>query len=381
MFNSQTSLLKAAAGMAALAAGCAQAPKLPPAPQPQVAVGSVLAREAQDSTHHWLDSRASVAVPQGWVRYDVQYVVDGGDLLPRLVDDSVAPLIAAPRHLGGDLLKQSLETRLPSLAGGQPRLSLSSSDGTLWTVDGETRRDQQQARLAWNPEPLDLQLQWSAPRSVSDASRPLDCIVGGSVDVSLAPLGVTNQSLLLGARGCNVDSPGRAAAGLDVESWTGAWQFGKPALRHKLALTLLETQSEAEQALPADPAATGYELRLSQTRSRGRWVGDSAVGWRRVVDPLGPVSDDWTAQASLKRQVHRLGVTAGWQRDADPLWFMPGVARPVDQLALGLDFKPWLTQVWGVPDLVKASMSYRWNQSSDPALDGGGVYWNLAKAW
>lgn len=368
-------------GGAMLVAGCAQTPELPlpevPLAQTSATVGTALYGDAAQG--RWLDGRLSVEDPRGWLTYDAQYQVDGGDLLPRLTDDSLAPLTAAPGQLAGEAFRQSVRTQLPALAGTRPVLSFDSVASTQWNLAGEARRDEQKAQLVWSPAPVDLQLQWSAPRAVSDPNAPLDCSLRGSMQLGLGPLGMRDQSLLLGARDCSVDAPGRATEGLGVQSWTGAWQFGDPAIRNKLALTRLATLPE--QAAHGAAIGAGYEVKLSQARTRGRWIGDSALGLRHVDDAQGLPITEWTAQASIERRIHQLRLTAGWQRDADPLWFVPAVARPVDQLAVGLDVKPWLAQTLGLPRLLDASLSYRWNESSDPALDGGGVYWNLSKAW
>ncbi|WP_374680194.1 hypothetical protein, partial [Hydrocarboniphaga effusa] len=178
---------------------------------------------------------------------------------------------------------------------------------------------------------------------------------------------------------CQVDSPDRLVGSLGVDNWSGAWQFGKTALRHQLSFSVLEV---ANTPLTAIDAGSGYELRLTQTRSAGSWTGESALSLRRVATiETGSGTTDWTAQAKLQRQIRDVVLTAGWKRDADPLWFVPGIASPVDQLALGLDLRSWLAEQIGAANLLTARLSYQWNQSRDPALDGSAVFWNLSKAW
>lgn len=371
--------------LAAALAGCAQVPQVAERvvqqSTPQLSFGGVVA-DRQAASSNWFDSRVSVTGPFDIVSYQAGYAIDGGDMLPRLAERAqVAPLTGMPGQVGGGAFTQSVATVLPSVAGGQPSLSFKSSSGSTLTSAGDTvRREQQQALLTWAPSPLQLQLQWSAPRSIADPSKPLDCSLGGKLKFGLGVLGAEDQSLQFGARSCNVDSPDRVAGGLGVDSWSGTWQFGRADRPSRLSFTMLETlPSTVHQS--ADPSASGYELQMSQTRSKGRWVGDTAIGVRRVVELDGVGANQWVAQANLRREIASIAVTAGWQRDADPLWFVPGVASPVDQVAVGLDLRTWIAQRWGVSDLINASLSYRWNESADPALSGGAVFWNLAKTW
>jgi len=383
-------MIRAAAAMlavtAAALAGCAQvqpvAQRVAGTSPPQLSIGGVVANRDTLSSD-WLDSRVSVAGPYDLVSYQAGYAIQGGDLLPQLTDSpQVTPLLGAPRSVGGGAFTQSLATTLPSIAGGRPSFSFASVSGSTLTAAGETlRRDQQQASLSWAPAPLSLQLQWSAPQNLADPTRPLDCSLGGKLQLGLGVLGAADQSLQFGARSCNVDSPGRVAAGLGVDSWSGSWQFGRADQPSRLSFTMLETLPASATRQEFDAAATGYELQVSQTRSKGRWAGDTALGVRRVAEPGGVSANQWTAQANLRREIASVAVTAGWQRDADPLWFVPGVASPVDQVAVGLDVRSWLQQRLGVSDLVNASLSYRWNESADPSLSGGAVFWNLAKTW
>jgi hypothetical protein len=383
MFSSKHSAIIAAAAI--LLTGCAQ---LPPVAErvagtstPQLSIGGVVADRGAASGD-WLDSRVSVAGPFDILSYQAGYAIQGGDLLPQLTDaPDTAPLLAAPKFVGGGAFTQSLAAVLPSVGGGRPSLSFNSLSGDTLTSAGDTLRNQQQkALLSWSPSPLALQLQWSTPRSIADPLQPLDCSLGGKLQLGLGVLGADEQSLQLGARSCNVDAPERVAGSLGVDSWSGAWQFGRSDAPGRLSLTMLEALPSAAQR-NTDSAATGYELQVSQARSQGRWTGDTAVGVRRVAEIGGSDAHYWVAQANLRREISSVAVTAGWQRDADPLWFAPGVASPVDQIALGLDLRSWLQQRLGVSDLVNASLSYRWNESADPALSGGAVFWNLAKTW
>ncbi|MDB5972703.1 MAG: hypothetical protein JWQ90_5153 [Hydrocarboniphaga sp.] len=371
---------------AALLLGCAAAPpvpdKAPDTRAPQLSIGGVIAdRDAPSS--NWIDSRVSVAGPLDLVNYQAGYAIQGGDLLPRLADHpQTAPLLAAPSQIGGGAFTQSVATALPSVAGGKPSLSFNTVDSSTLTSAGDTqRREQHQAQLAWTTSPLSLQLQWAATqRSVADPATPLDCSLGGKVQLGLGVLGAADQSLQFGARSCSVNAPDRVAGGLGVDSWSGAWQFGPADRSGRLRFTMLETLPSTMQQ-STGPAASGYELQLSQTRSAGPWTGDTAVGVRRVTEIDGAEAGQWVAQANLRREIANVAVTAGWQRDADPLWYVPGAASPVDQVAVGLDLRSWLQQRLGLSNLVNANLSYRWNESADPNLSGGAVYWNLAKSW
>jgi hypothetical protein len=373
----------AAAIAAALAlVACAQVPRVADrvadTSAPQVSFGGIIADNHAPSSN-WIDSRISVAVPYDIARYQAGYAIQGGDVVPRLGDNSqAAPLLLPPLQIAGGAFTQSVATVLPSVAGGKPSLSFNTINSSTLTSAGDTqRREQHQAQLAWVTTPLSVQLQWAATeRSVADPAQPLACNLGGKLQLGLGVLGAADQSLQLGARTCNVDAPGRVVSGLGVDSWNGAWQVGGADRLSRLSFTMLETLQQN-----SDPAAAGYELQVSQTRSAGAWTGDTAVGVRRVTDIGGSEVSQWVAQANLRREIANVAVTAGWQRDADPLWFVPGVASPTDQLALGLDLRSWLTQHLGVSDLVNASLSYRWNQSADPNLSGGAVFWNLAKTW
>ncbi len=345
---------------------------------PQLSIGGVVAD--RDLSRDWFNGQLSLSGPLQLMQYQAEYVVDGGDVLSRIDGATATPLTAAPINYAGELLKQSMSTTLPSLAGGAPRLSFTSVEGSRWDGQSEIQQREQKATLSWNPAPLGFELDWAAPRLTSDAARPLDCSLGGRLRLGLAPLGARDQSLSMGARNCQVDAPARVASELGVDSWSTSWQFGKPRMRHALSLTLLETAPATH--VHDEAQGTGYELRFAQTRTQGSWVGDSAVGLRRVDDFVGSSDQTvWIAQANLRRQIRRIGITAGWQRDADPLWFVPGVAAPVDQLAVGLDLRQLVAQQIGAHNLLNANLTYSWNRSDDPALDGSAIYWNLTKAW
>jgi hypothetical protein len=370
-----------------LLAACAQVPqvaqRVADTSAPQVSIGGIIADNGKPSSN-WIDSRVNVAAPYDVVNYQAGYAIQGGDVVPRLADHSqVAPLLAAPAQVGGGAFTQSVATVLPKVAGGRPSLSFNTVNSSTFTSAGDTlRREQQQAQLAWITSPVSVQLQWAATEhSIADPAKPLECSLGGNLRVGLGLIGAADQSLQFGARTCSVDAPGRVTSGLGVDSWSGSWQFGHADRPNRLTFTMLETlPSSLQQNL--DPAAAGYELQVSQTRSAGHWAGDTAVGIRRVTDVDGTEkASQWIAQANLRREIANVAITAGWQRDADPLWFVPGVASPVDQLAVGLDLRSWLMQRWGLSDLVNASISYRWNESADPAVNGGAVFWNLAKTW
>lgn len=376
-----------AAVAAALAlAACAQVPhvaeRVADTSAPQLSFGGIITDNHAPSSN-WIDSRVSVAVPYDIAQYQAGYAIQGGDVVLRLGDNTdAAPLLLPPAQIAGGAFTQTVATVLPSIAGGKPKLSFNTLNSSTLTSAGDTqRRERHQAQLAWTTTPVSVQLQWAATeRSVADPAQPLDCSLGGKLQLGLGVLGAADQSLQFGARSCNVDAPGRVASGLGVDSWSGAWQFGGVDQRGRLTFTMLETlPSPLQQDL--DPAASGYELRVSQTRSVGQWTGDTAVGVRRVSVVSGNEGSQWVAQANLRREIASVAITAGWQRDADPLWFVPGVASPTDQLALGLDLRSWLSQHLGLSDLVNASLSYRWNESADPNLSGGAVFWNLAKTW
>lgn len=377
----------AAAVSAVIALGaCAQVPqvaeRVADTSAPQLSIGGIMA-DKRTASSNWIDSRVHVAAPYHIASYQAAYAIQGGDVVPRLGDDSqLAPLLTAPAQIAGGAFTQSVAAVLPSVAGGKPSLSFNTVNSSTLTSAGDTqRREQHQAQLAWITSPVSLQLQWAAnERKIADPAKPLDCSLGGQLQLGLGAIGAADQSLQLGARACNVDAPGRVAGGLGVDSWSGAWQFGQSNSPSRLTLTRLETVPSAQQQ-SLDPAASGYELQVSQTRSAGRWTGDTALGVRRVMEIDGADASGWLAQANVRREIANVAITAGWQRDADPLWFVPGVASPIDQLAVGVDLRSWLTQHLGVSDLVNASLSYRWNESADPALSGGAVYWNLAKTW
>ena len=370
---------------------CSSNPERTTPLNPRISLGGLVTDNSAANTSansDWFNSRISLSGPFDALHYQASYVVDGGDLLSRIEGSGAQPLLTRlPMDYSGEALRQSLAATLPSLIGGSPQLSFSSLSGSRFNGVGETLQREQKALLDWNPSPFDLRLEWSAPRLIADINKPLDCSLGGRIKLGLDRFGVDDQSLSLGARNCQVDSPDRLIGSLGVDNWNGAWQFGKASMRHQLSFSVLEVASTPLITIEAEPepgtgTGTGYELRLSQTRSTGRWTGDSALGLRHVATTdAGNGSTAWTAQANLQRQIRDIALTAGWKRDADPLWFIPGIARPVDQLALGLDLRSWLAEQIGTANLLTAQLSYRWNQSSDPALDGGAVFWNLSKAW
>jgi len=368
----------ALAGVLAASACASTAQRTAPL-DPRISLGGLVA-DRSATGNDWFNSRISLSGPFDRLHYQASYVVDGGDLLSRLDGSGTQPLLTrAPRDYSGEALRQSISATLPSLVGNAPQLSFSSLSGSRFNGVADTPQREQKALLDWSPAPFDLRLEWSAPRLISDLNKPLDCSLGGRLELGLDRFGADDQSLSLGARNCQVDSPDRLVGSLGVDNWSGAWQFGKTALRHQLSFSVLEV---ANTPLTAIDAGSGYELRLTQTRSAGSWTGESALSLRRVATiETGSGTTDWTAQAKLQRQIRDVALTAGWKRDADPLWFVPGIASPVDQLALGLDLRSWLAEQIGAANLLTAQLSYQWNQSRDPALDGSAVFWNLSKAW
>lgn len=358
---------------------CATQQRSAPPLDPSLSLGGLVA-DRSATGNDWFNSRISLSGPFDRLQYQASYVVDGGDLLARIDGEGTQPLLTKPPlDYSGEALRQSISARLPSLIGTAPQLSFSSLSGSRFNGVAETPQREQKALLDWSPALFDLHLEWSAPRVITDLNKPLDCSLGGRLKFGLDRFGADDQSLSVGARNCQVDSPDRLVGSLGVDSWSGAWQFGKTAMRHQLSFSVLEV---ANTPLTTIDASSGYELRLTQTRSAGSWTGESALGLRRVATTdAASGTTDWTAQANLQRQIRDVALTAGWKRDADPLWFVPGIARPVDQLALGLDLRSWLAEQIGATNLLTAQLSYQWNQSHDPALDGGAVFWNLSKAW
>lgn len=360
-------------------AACATNPQGTTPLDPRISLGGLVADRGATG-NDWFNSRISLSGPFDRLQYQASYVVDGGDLLSRIDGEGAQPpLTKLPLDYSGEALRQSISARLPSLIGTAPRLSFSSLSGSRFNGVADTPQREQKALLDWSPAPFNLRLEWSAPRLIADLNKPLDCSLGGRLKFGLDRFGADDQSLSVGARNCQVDSPDRLVGSLGVDNWSGAWQFGKAAMRHQLSFSVLEV---ANTPMATVDAGSGYELRLTQTRSTGSWTGESALSLRRVATTdAGNGTTDWTAQANLQRQIRDVALTAGWKRDADPLWFVPGIARPVDQLALGLDMRSWLAEQIGTANLLTAQLSYQWNQSHDPALDGGAVFWNLSKAW
>ncbi|AXQ27555.1 hypothetical protein D0B54_02170 [Solimonas sp. K1W22B-7] len=311
-----------------LLGACASAPPAPDAPL-QLKLDSQLAAP-QRAVLPGLNSDFTLGSSDGFLQYRAGYRVQPGQLF-----ESGTSTVAAPsQQVALQTLGQNADVRLSELAGAPLRLGISYEQRSEWQLAGEAQNAQQAVNLGWAPPIAAFDLKWS--NSTAPAA-PLDCALEGTMQM---PLPAEALALNLRGRSCRVVLPDASVAGLDARTWSAALEWGAQARRSQLRLQAIDPVPVAG-AGTSDPAA-GYELGLMRKHDLGPWSAQTQFAWRRAPDAQNPaLAEGWSSDASLRRQLRGVGLSAGLASGVNPAWFLPDAAQRSNQLNLGLDLSRW----------------------------------------
>lgn len=320
-----------------------------------------------------LDGSLQFAAPAQWLNYDARYSLQ--PVLPEAASDGVRRDIAvAPEQmLGSESLRQRLQVALPFLLD-QP-LRLEAEDQYRGLLGSQAPTVSRSAQLRWAPAAVALGLRWTADDGPA-ATAPLRCQLDGAIELPGAVLtGRDGDALRLGGRGCRAQSAERGLVeALAVSSYSASWQ--RRGRKSDSGLHLLMMEPAASLPGADTRPAPGYELGLSRAQRWQRWTAQSSVALRHAgtrvrVERGEPL--DWSAKATLRTELPQASLSASYQRAADPLWFLPGVAAIGNSVELGLGLDRWIARQLTVPNVGlgmvwRRSESTRAGQPADQSL-------------
>lgn len=324
-----------------------------------------------------LDGAVQYAAPARWLNYDARYSLQ--PVLPAQASDGVRRDIAvAPTQLlGSESLRQNLRLALPFLLD-QP-LRLEAEDQYRGLLGAQAPTVSRSAQLQWAPAPVALGLRWTADDGIA-ASTPLQCQLDGSVELPAALLtGRDGDALRFAGRGCRAQSAERGLPeALSVASYSASWQRRQRNADSSLHLLMIEPAAHPQ--LADSHTAPGYELGLSRAQRWQRWTAQSSVALRHAGSSLasGPGGGlagtaergeplDWSAKATLRTELPQATVSASYQRAADPLWFLPGMAAIGNSFEFGLGLDRWIARQLTMPN-VGLGMVWRRSDSTRAGL-------------
>jgi hypothetical protein len=316
-----------------------------------------------------LSSELSLHAVDSMLRLRSAYVLRAGDLLTPAEGhrwrNGVQPATVGRQRIG-----QQARLQLPQFVGAPLVLALRHEQEDLWLADHAVQKLRQGADLQWAPDVAQLQLHWDAQTLPWDARNALDCSLRGQLSV---PVSTQPWNLQLGGRSCAVATP-LVDGELSAQAWSAGLQWR--GSDQKATLRLQTVRAEMVEALAAEfPAA--YEVGLDHERRLGEWAARGGLAWRSGAGTMS-AEQAWVADASLRRNLGLTAVMAQW-RTGDRYWFLPGEARPSDDLALSLDLSRWTEQLWpGV--LPTLALSYQWRLAADGGRDDA-VHWRLWLPW
>lgn len=355
--------------LALLLSACAVAPQLPePAARPALKLESRIAAPER-AVLPGLGSDFSLGSEAGLLHYRAGYSFNPGSAF-----DTGA--MAPSEHVARQAIGQDLGLRLDQLAGTPLSLGMAWRQQSDWQVGGESLAAQRSVNLGWAPQLARFDLRWS--ESNPDAVLPLDCALDGSMRM---PLVAEELALKLHGRSCRVLQPESELATLDARTWAAALEWGSQERMSTLRLQAIDPAPGGGVAA-ADPAA-GYELGLLRQYRLGAWSTQSTLAWRRVPDARNPaVSEGWSSDTMLRRQVRSIGVSAGLSRGSNPLWFLPDAGVRSNQLNLGLDLSRWAGGL--MPGRApQTGLYYTRSQSlgGEEALEDETLQWKFSVLW
>ena len=285
-----------------------------------------------------------------------------------------------PTQLARQSLEHAFRLTMPNWLGAPMRIGYDQKEASVFTLNGQQRQESSRAHLSWNPEPMQLDVEWTPPRAMAAAGNSLDCMVEGRVRVPTeAASAGTVSALDVSHSDCLVRAPNRGVDELPLQSRGVSWRWGD-GLGNSIHMNRVELQMPVTGM---NELSAGYEVGMRQRHSFQGWQleADVAVRQSNSVAQYRPDDDArWAVDLMLKRQLRQIALTARWMQSNDPLWFVPE-ATPIgrERLSLLLDFSSWLTDL--MPGL-DAGMSASWEHSEDAAgKDDNQLRWDFSLSW
>lgn len=282
-----------------------------------------------------------------------------------------------PTQLARQSLEHAVRLTVPNWLGAPMRIGFDQKEASILTLNGQTRQESSRAHLSWNPEPMQVEVEWTPPRP---ATVGFDCLMQGRVRM---PTGAgwsgTPLALDVSQRDCMVRVPNRGVDELPIQSRGVSWRWGD-GLGNSIHMNRVELQMPLAGI---NDSAAGYEFGMRQQHAFQGWQLEADVALRQS-DAGGVYQPDddsrWAFDVMLRRQLRQIALTARWMQSRDPLWFVPE-ATPVgrERLSLLLDFSSWLSEM--MPGL-NAGMSASWEHSEDAAgKDDNQLRWDFSLSW
>lgn len=277
-----------------------------------------------------------------------------------------------PRSLGKQRIGQEARVQLPSFAGAPLILAMRHEQESVWMPDTAVQNLRQGLDLQWSPSFARLRLQWDMEALPWDTRNALDCPLRGQV---VMPLLDDIWSMQLGGRNCAVTPPNVDFQTGAAQTWSAGvhWRSSEQQFSTLRVLAVQAQQVDVTTIHP-DPA---YEVGLDLERRLGEWAAKAGVAWR-ASDAVNASGEAWVADASLRRNLGLMALTAQWQT-GDRYWFQPDFSQPTDDLALSVDMSRWAALRWPghAPTLA---LSYQWRTAANGYRDDS-LQWRMWLPW
>ena len=285
-----------------------------------------------------------------------------------------------PTQLAQQSLEHAFRLTMPEWLGAPVQIGYDQKEASVFTLNGQQRRESSRAHLSWSPEVMQLDVEWTPPRAAAAAGNPLDCMVEGRVRVPTEAASSNRPSALdVSHSDCLVRAPNRGVDELPLQSRGVSWRWGD-GLGNSIHMNRVELHMPV---VGMSELSAGYEVGMRQQHAFQGWQVAADVALRQSDSVTAYRPDDdarWAVDLMLKRQLRQIALTARWMQSKDPLWFVPE-ATPIgrERLSLLLDFSSWLTEL--MPGL-DAGMSASWEHSEDAAgQDDNQLRWDFSLSW
>ncbi len=315
------------------------------------------------------------------VEFRTRYSVTSGELV-RNVGKRYQQGQSIPTQLARQSVEHAVRLSTPGHLGAPVKVGFDQTEASVLTLNGQQRQESTRAHLVWEPDPVQLQVEWTPPRRVVSAGNPLDCTLEGRVRMPTERLSAGYESALdVSQSECMVRAPNRGVDQLPMQARGLAWNWGE-SLNSTLHMSRVELRAPV-YGVPE--LQSGYEMGLRQQHSLFGWQMEADVALRQAEGSgyQNEVMDDdsrWSVDLQLSRQLHTFALTARWMQAKDPLWFIPE-ASPVGRqsVSLLLDFSSWLT---GLMPGMEAGMQASWRHSEDAdGRDDNHFRWDFSLSW
>jgi|GEM_PF-3714793 len=333
---------------------------------------------SESSSHFQTGLSAKLDTPVA--EYQSDYSITTG----ALVQSMAAPdgdSVTMPMEVARQTVRQAIRMDFPTTFEAPVKMELDWSHDRRLRLDGEKRSESSRAHLSWQPAPLLLEMEWTAPRRFATAGTPFDCIADGHLRLPfpLAPWG-SQLAMDISRRDCQIRAPSRGVSGLSMQA-QGLSVFLDEDLKNFLRLQ----QLTMDPAYSADyQAGSGLEIGLTRSQTWHGWDMQADVAWRQAALPVeaGPPDQKawWSVDLMLSRRIALVAMTARWMRARDPLWFVP-TATPIgtNRLSMLLDFSAWVSAF--VPRL-NPGLSASWERREDAqGVDDDRIRWDFSVRW